>query len=134
MDLVDWSADVKRQFLAMQCLAQRADYATRFPHAEHSIVLLDGQAIGRIWVDRPPEEIRLIDITLLPTSRGAGTGEILIKRLQAEAALKDVPLVQSVFVNNSAAHRLYTRLGFRIVGDHGMYRSMEWTSRIPAVH
>lgn len=134
MDLVDWPEEEKRQFLVMQCQAQQVDYAMRFPDSEHSIVLLDNQPIGRIWVARQPEEIRLVDITLAPAHRRAGTGELLIRRLQAEAADADVPLRHSVFVTNTLARRLYTTLGFQIIGDRGMYVSMEWTNRVTAAY
>ena len=122
-----WGDAERQAFLDMQYTAQRDDYETRFPDAEHSIVLVDGVAHGRLWVDRRGDEIRLLDIALLPERRNRGTGRELIDRLITEAREAGVPLRHSVYKTNEGALRFYERLGFVVVEDYEMYVLMEWT-------
>ena len=124
---VPWDDAQRRAFLDMQFEAQQTDYETRFPGAEHSIVLVDGVAHGRIWIDRRGDEIRLLDIALLPERRGHGTGRELLERLIAEARDAGLPLRHSVYKTNGAALRFYERLGFEVFEDYEMYVLMEWT-------
>ncbi len=124
--VVPWSDDEKRAFLDMQFDAQRADYAARFPGAVHSIVLVAGEPVGRIWVDRREDEIRLLDIALLPEHRNAGTGSALLGELQREAQAVGLPLRHSVYKGNTAALRFYERLGFAVIEDFEAYVLMEW--------
>jgi len=116
----------KSGFMAMQFTAQQTDYESRFPHSAHSIILVDGLPHGRIWVDRRSDEIRLLDIALLPERRNQGTGRILLDRLIAEARETGASLRHSVYKTNTDALRLYRRLGFEIVEDFEMYVLMEW--------
>ncbi len=125
MALVPWSAEEKQAFLAMQFSAQRQGYAAQFPDANWQIILQGGAPIGRLIVDRSEEEIRFIDIALLPEHRGRGIGTPLIRGLQEEAAQAGRPLRLHV-ETFSRALGLYRRLGFQTIGEHGIYLEMEW--------
>lgn len=129
MDLVPWSDLEKSKFLEMQHRAQTHSYTTRFPDSEHNIILIDGQPAGRIWTDEWEGEIRLLDIALLPEFRGRGTGTLLLKRLQDRAEAAGKALRHSVHTTNTAAIRLYERLGFTIVDDYEFetHHLMEWS-------
>lgn len=122
----DWDGAQKHAFLEMQFSAQQADYARRFPDAEHTIVLVDREPVGRLWVAQWDDEIRLLDIALLSERRNAGTGTVLLGRLQAEAARAGKPLRHSVYKMNEAALRFYRRLGFTVIEDFETYVLMEW--------
>jgi ribosomal protein S18 acetylase RimI-like enzyme len=123
---VPWSESEKAQFLTSQFHAQRADYARRFPEAAHSIVMVEGEAVGRIWINRQDDEIRLLDIALLPDFRNIGLGTILLRGLQKEALASKLPLRHSVYKTNIAALRFYRRLGFEVIDDFETYVLMEW--------
>ena len=71
---VPWSEEEKAAFLQMQFRAQHTYYKQQFPEAQFDIILQDHHPIGRLYVDRRPEEIRLIDIAFLPEYRGQGIG------------------------------------------------------------
>jgi ribosomal protein S18 acetylase RimI-like enzyme len=77
-------------------------------------------------VHRGKQEIGIIDIALLPTYRGQGLGGILIRGVLADGAAAEVPVRIHVERFNPAM-RLYERLGFRCIGDQGVYLHMEWT-------
>jgi ribosomal protein S18 acetylase RimI-like enzyme len=115
-----------QEFLRMQCAAQQRDYEARFPNATHSIVVADGADVGRIWIDRRPDEIRLLDVTLLPEHRNVGLGAELLGRLIAESLDEEKPLRHSVYKENVSAMRLYHRLGFGVIEDFEVYVLMEW--------
>ena len=129
MAVVPWDDDEKRAFLDFQFEAQKSDYTARFPKSEHSIIVTDGEPVGRIWIDRGHSEIRLIDIALVPEARRTGTGSELLRRLQTEAAESGKPLRHSVYKSNVRALRFYERLGFEVVDDFETYVLMEWTDR-----
>ncbi len=126
MALVPWSDDEKQAFLDLQFDAQRTDYSARFPDSEHSIVLVDGEPVGRIWVGRWEDELRLLDIALLPEHRNAGTGSTLLRGLKEEAEAARLPLRHSVYKANEGALRFYERLGFTVIEDFEAYVLMEW--------
>ena len=126
MALVPWDDDQKHQFLKMQFTAQQDDYLSRFPKAEHSIIVSGGQDVGRVWIDRRADEIRLLDIAILPQHRNTGIGKIMMERLQAEAASSGTALRHSVYNTNNDALRLYERMGFAVVEDFETYVLMEW--------
>jgi predicted GNAT family acetyltransferase len=67
-----------------------------------------------------------MDIALLPEFRGAGLGTALLADLFAEATAAGKTLTIHVEEYNPA-RRLYERLGFRKIGEHGVHHLMEWT-------
>lgn len=125
-----WTKKEKQAFLLMQFEAQRRDYLARFPESEQLIVLANGTPAGRLWVNGSKEEIRLLDIALLPGYRNTGIGTLLLKHLQKEARATGKPLHHSVHKDNLDALRFYRRLGFKVVEDFGTHSLMEWTSPI----
>lgn len=122
---VPWGEEQKEAFLRMQFSAQHRYYQAQFPRAQYSVLLLDGRPIGRLYVDRRADELRLLDIALLPEYRGAGLGGAMIRDLLAEAAGARLPVRIHVERFNRALG-LYRRLGFNQVGDTGVYYLMEW--------
>ncbi len=127
MALVNWSDAQKEAFLRMQFAAQHQHYQNAFPDARFDIILSEGRPIGRLYVDRRPDEIRIVDIALLPHGRNQGVGSSLLKELLAEARDAGKPVRIHVEHNNPAL-RLYERLGFLRIGDTGIYFLMEWPS------
>lgn len=124
-----WSEEERSRFVEMQFEAQSSDYDRRFPDSDHSVLLVAGEPVGRMWVGRWPDQLRLLDIALLPEHRNQGIGTIAIRRLQEDAAVAGLPLRHSVFKDNEAGLRFYERLGFEVVEDFEMYVLMEWTDR-----
>jgi ribosomal protein S18 acetylase RimI-like enzyme len=124
---VAWGEGQLDAFLRMQFDVQDAEYRRANPRGSFDLIEVEGRAAGRLYVDRSPGELRIIDIALLPELRGHGIGGGLIAGLQREAASAGATLSLHVEVHNRAA-RLYERLGFMTVGEDGVYRRMEWRS------
>lgn len=121
-----WSEEQKEQFLRMQFGAQHDHYQKHFPDAKYDVILAGDTPIGRLYVDRRVDEIRIIDIALLAEHRGAGVGGGLVRQLIDEAAT-DGKSVRIHVEHNNPAMRLYERLGFKKIEDVGVYHLMEWT-------
>ncbi len=120
-----WSEHEKARFCQQQFAAQDAHYRQHYPAATFSVIERDGWPIGRLYVDRSEQEIRIMDIALLPEHRGAGIGTKLLRELQEEA--RSARKALSIHVEKfNPALRLYERLGFCTREDKGVYLLMEW--------
>ena len=122
---VDWDDEQKTQFLTQQFNAQHSFYQEQFGQAEFLVIEADGKPVGRVYVDRRADEIRLIDIALVPEQRNSGLGTALLKDLLDEAQAVGLPVKIHVEKFNPAM-RLYQRLGFQALEDQGVYQLMEW--------
>jgi GNAT superfamily N-acetyltransferase len=125
---VPWDATQKAAFLQMQFDAQHAHYQEHYAGAAFDIILVAGQAAGRLYVARWSSEIRIVDIAFVPGFRGRGLGTRLIADLQGEANGRGVPLTIHVERLNPAL-RLYERLGFELAEDKGVYLFLQWKPR-----
>jgi ribosomal protein S18 acetylase RimI-like enzyme len=124
--LMNWDENQKEAFITMQFNAQGRQYVMSYPHAQNSIILLNGVPIGRLLLDRDEREFTLVDIALLPTHRGAGIGTGLIQDLLKEAAAEGKPVKLNVWHSNPAK-KLYQRMGFSAANDDdGVYCEMWW--------
>ena len=125
---VAWTDARREAFLRMQFDLQDRQYRATNPDASFDVVEIDGRAAGRLYVDRRVDDIRIVDIALLPEFRGAGIGTRLVAGVLDEAAASRRSVSIHVEVHNPAA-RLYARLGFVAFAEHGLYRRMEWSPR-----
>jgi ribosomal protein S18 acetylase RimI-like enzyme len=126
LEPVPWTVEQKEAFLRQQFDAQDIDYRRNYKTASFDVIELAGDSVGRLFVDRRTDEIRIVDIALLPEHRGSGIGTALIRALLDEAAALGKRLSVHVERHNPA-RRLYERLGFAEVADRGLYLLMEVT-------
>jgi len=116
----------KNAFLDQQFAAQFEHYGIHYPTCERNIVEKDGQPIGRLWIDVWKDQIRLVDIALMPEWRGTGIGSKLLRGVLARGIASGKPVTIHVEGFNPAL-RLYQRLGFQHVDTNGVYYLMKWT-------
>ena len=121
-----WDDAQKLAFCRSQYDAQKHEYDARFPDAEYDVIVIEGRTAGRMWIGRGEEEIRLLDIAILPEFRGQGVGAALVGALIDEARSAGKRLRHMVFVLNEGALRFYQRHGFRVFEEVGGYLHMEW--------
>jgi ribosomal protein S18 acetylase RimI-like enzyme len=124
MRIVPWTDDEKQRFLRQQFEAQRTHYERYLPDTEYLVIERCGRPIGRLYLDRREDELRIVDIALLSEHRGAGIGNAILTDLTSEASDRGVPVRIHVERNNPALG-LYRRLGFSEIGDEGVYLHME---------
>jgi GNAT superfamily N-acetyltransferase len=82
--------------------------------------MADNRPVGRLYVARLDQEIRIVDITLLPAERNDGIGSYLIKQLLDEAnrSGKKTRIYVEEF---NPSLRLFERLGFSPSEQHGIH-------------
>jgi len=129
LSLVDWPQEQKNQFLRMQFDAQDRYYHENYLNAQYQIIQMNQEKVGRLYIQRRSDEIRIMDISLLPKYRKQGIGSKLFQDIFEQAASENL-LVRIHVERFNPAINLYDRLGFRKVEDKGVYHLMEWT---PAV-
>ena len=97
--------------------------ATHHADAEDSLILFDGAPIGRELIDRSGAQCCLVDIALLPAYQNRGIGSARLRQLieHSERAAQTVVLHVD---RSSRAQHLYTRHGFTVVADDGVYLQM----------
>jgi len=118
-----WPAEMQEAFLAQQHQAQNSHYSIHFADAERLIVERRGEAIGRLYLREIPGFLHIVDIALMPESRGQGIGGAILRDILARAR----ELGRGVSINvekANPAHSLYRRLGFEAAEDAGIYDLM----------
>lgn len=129
--VVPWSESEKETFLTTQFNAQHTFYHQQFNEAEFLIIEQDNEPIGRLYLDRRDDEIRIVDIALLPSHRNRGIGTKYLESILEEGQGAGLPVRIHVERNNTAL-RLYERLGFQKVTENGIYFLMEkWPNKDP---
>lgn len=121
----DWDDAQKTAFLRFQFQAQHHHYTVHYTDAEFFVIERDEEAAGRLYLHWRSDELRIVDITLLPDHRGAGIGETLLRALCELAQAHRLGVSIHVEKMNRAMG-LYRRLGFVRVGEHGVYDLMQW--------
>jgi GNAT superfamily N-acetyltransferase len=122
--VTDWTDEQKAVFLQMQFAAQHKFYQDNYTDTDFLLIFQDDIPIGRLYVARWKDEIRIVDIALLLAYRGTGIGATILRDLLAEADATGKPVRIHVERENPAL-RLYQRLGFVMIEDKGVYLFME---------
>ena len=118
--LVPWTTEQQQAFVRSQFAAQQDHYGKKYPTASHDIIMSDDRPVGRLYVARLDQEIRIVDITLLPAERNAGIGSYLLKQLLDEANRSGK--ITRIYVEEfNPSLRLFGRLGFSPSEQQGMH-------------
>ena len=127
MQRVPWSDEEKRAFLDMQFNAQKQHYERYYPQCEFLVIELEGEPVGRLYIDRGESDIEIVDIALVPEVRGRGIGKMLLEEILEEGRVTGKKI--AIYVEHfNPARRLYDRLGFRHVDTNGVYDKLEWSA------
>lgn len=119
-----WTEEQKSAFIMMQSMAQLAEYKTKFPGAAFQVIMYKKQDAGRFYTWENEQEIRLIDITLLPLFRGKGTGTFLLGELIKRSNKVQKKISLHVDPDNRAL-KLYQCSGFINIKNNGRHYYME---------
>jgi len=123
---VPWTLEQKEAFLKMQFDAQHSFYEERYPAGTYQVILEDDVAVGRLYVLREPELIRILDITIVPEKRRKGIATELVGRVQEEGRQSQRP-VQIYVETVNPSLGLFERLGFSRRSEEGFNYLLEWT-------
>ncbi|MDD9965235.1 MAG: GNAT family N-acetyltransferase [Myxococcales bacterium] len=127
------SEEQRHAFVRLQFEAQRRHYDRHFRSAQAWIISAAGVPVGRLVVDRRAEEVRVVDISLLPRYRGRGLGSQVLREVLREARQTDRPVRLHVDKRNRAK-RWYARLGFLTIEDAGAHDLIEWRPHMESDH
>jgi ribosomal protein S18 acetylase RimI-like enzyme len=120
-----WPQEQIDAFLGMQFEAQHRYWHDNYTDTDWDVILVDSEPAGRLYVARWKDQIRVVDIALLPEYRGLGIATGLIRDLFEEADATLRPVRIHVEMNNPAM-TLYRRLGFAPIGEpSGIYLELE---------
>jgi len=127
MAMVPWTDEQRQSFVRSQFDAQQDHYGRKYPSANHDVILSTDREVGHLHVARLENEIRIVDLTLLPPERNSGTGTYLLKQLLEESRQtgKDIRIYVEEF---NPSLTLFKRLGFRVIGQEGFHLLLEHTS------
>ena len=115
-----------RSFLDSQFALQHQHYHSHYRDGgAFWVVEQNGHRIGRLYLHQGPEDLRLVDISLLPSWRGRGYGQALVLAVQALAARRPCPVSLHVYPDNPAL-RLYQRLDFGVADRSAAHWRLEW--------
>ena len=96
-----------------------------FVPVAHQIIEESGRPVGCLSVEEHRDHAVLARLFLLPEAQGYGIGTRLTQTVCESAHRRGLPVVLSVLKVNSAARRLYERLGFTVVSENETHFRME---------
>jgi len=127
--MTPWNDEQRAAFLRFQFDAQDAYYHEQYPDAGYQIVLKDGDSVGRLYIARKPSEIKILDLTVLPSHRNKGIGSQLMSEILSEANIAGKRVL--IWVEQSSpAQELFKRLGFAKIEDNGYQELLEWSPQV----
>jgi len=121
--LSGWEEAQQQAFIDQQFSAQRSHYRQHYPGAAFLVIEHAGAGIGRLYLHWGREELRLMEITLLPEWRGRGIARPLMQQMIDWSAERALPITLHVEPFNPA-HAWYRRLGFDTLEVRGVYHFM----------
>lgn len=116
---VPFTPEQIQAFLTMQFEAQRNHYSANYPQGIHQVICVDDVPVGRVWTAELEDELRIIDITLLPKWRGRGVGAGVLRGLIAQCESLAKPLRVWVEVWNPS-QAVFQHLGFQAAKTDGV--------------
>jgi GNAT superfamily N-acetyltransferase len=122
---VPWNAEQREAFLKMQFEAQHTYYHAQYPDANYHLICVGDERIGRLYTLRQDDEIRIMDITVMPERRNQGIGKRLVQDLVDEGNQSGKPVrIWVEYFNPSMT--LFQRMGFSKVQEDGFNYLLEY--------
>lgn len=119
-----WNQKQKEDFLNNQFWLQHNAYMKNYDNPLYLIIKYQKKDAGRLYLNIKEDELRIIDIAILPQARGVGIGTALLTNLLAQAE-KDTKKISIHVEKQNRALSLYERLGFTCVEEGSVYNLME---------
>ncbi len=112
-------------FLAQQFQAMRVDYRSRYPQEVFSLVEVDGEPVGKLYVHRADDGFRIVDFALVPERRRRGLGRRRVSQVLDEAITRGLP-VRGHVKSMNPDRPFWTAMGFVEADGGGPYVAIEW--------
>ncbi len=112
-------------FLQMQFVLQHNQYMKNYRNASFDLIMIhDSTPVGRLYVNRMEDDIRIIDIAILPEYRNQGIGRSIMHDI-IQASEKTSKTISLHVEQNNPALKFYQRLGFTAEGSQSIYLFMK---------
>ena len=126
LERTNWPDEQKRLFVEHQFDAQTRHYREVYPASKHLIINWNDEPVGRLFISSDPEEIAILDVTVLEEYRGRGIGTRIIESLTSDAAASQQRVrIYVEFFNPSGA--FFQRRGFEPAEQDGIYIKFVWS-------
>ena len=116
---------IVRQFGSWDDALQSTFFDTSWAEPGFQIISYGDSPCGYYRSETLPTEIKAHELVLLPAFQGKGIGTELLRNLQKQAVVADLPIHLQVLKQNEAAE-LYARLGFSPIDETDTHINMEW--------
>ena len=123
MSMTGWGSEDILTFLKMQFELQHIQYMKNYDNPTFDLIMAAGQPVGRLYVNRGKDDLRIIDLALLPQFRRQGIARVLLESIFKESAAANCPVSLHVERENPIME-WYCRLGFKTVREVGIYYLM----------
>ncbi len=120
MAVVPWSVEQKLSFLQMQFDAQNLYYRERYSNASFNIIKLNDEPVGRFYLAELADEIRIIDLAVLPQHFNREFYKKLIEKVLQKGEIDGKP-AQIYLESFNPLAEIFACLGFQKAGEHGIY-------------
>lgn len=126
--LAQWPAPERDAFLDQQFHYQDTFFRDVYREADFLVIAQDTDPVGRLILERGAVDWNVIDIALMPASRGRGWGTALLNAVHAAATAAGAQGVSLNVERGNPAHGLYARLGFvEFESDNDTHIAMTWS-------
>jgi ribosomal protein S18 acetylase RimI-like enzyme len=124
----DISEEQRESIILEQFKMEKQQLEQIYPNAEFSIIKLNEEPIGRIYIYYGETTNRIVEIGLLEDYRGLGIGQRLMTTVIGNATKmkKNVRLQVAWF--NQRAYKFYERIGFKVIENQEVFFEMEYTN------
>ena len=95
---------------------QERMFRERPDSSKSAIVVVDGQDVGVLALQKQPDVVVLVNIEILPEFQRRGLGTAIVRDVIADAKRAGLPISLRVLRGNPARN-LYERLGFVVTGE-----------------
>ena len=108
---------------------QEAFFRKNFSSETVQIIMVDGQSAGLLNIEKEPAELFLANLQIHPTFQNRGLGTAVLHNVLETAQTLNLPVRLQVLRVNTAAFRLYARLGFSPYQETATHRMLRWRPR-----
>lgn len=126
MQHINWKNDAERTFFFRhQYNAQQMHFDSNYDNLTYDILVYDNEDIGRLVLNRTPENIHCIDIIIMPHFRKMGIGSIVMQWIEDELNKKNS--TATLFFEKTKPHleEIYEKYGFVTIEDLGTHKYMK---------
>ncbi|MDR3529658.1 MAG: GNAT family N-acetyltransferase [Rhodopila sp.] len=117
---------MKESLVRMQFTSQTATYRAQYPDARFLVLECDRTPIGRLVLHEGADAATIVDLALLPHTRGGGIGSAVLGGLVTTLRPRGTALRCTVLCTNEASLRMCRRAGFVPIRESPPHVELEW--------